>query len=109
MATTKPVIVKLMIDGELHDAMVRVDGNGEWACYTKIGRTFFFPQTGVDENGETVEFKLADHVKKHNAVNAVKPVLAEDAEPLVDAELEAWLSDGEGETDPVPADTEDGE
>lgn len=87
-----------MVDGELQDALVRVDGSGEWACKTTSGRIFFFPQSGIDPasiteqnpDGTVVEFTLADHVKKHNKANSEKPVLAEDVDTSADEEWDNW-------------------
>lgn len=104
----KPQIVKLMVDGELVDFLVQIDGNGEWACYSKGedgGRTFYFSPKGVDDKGKEIEISLAEHVKRHNAANGEKPVLADDA--VVDEqaeELAAWLG-GDG----VAADDGDGD
>lgn len=93
-----------MIDGELAECLVRVDGNGEFACYSKpdernpAGRVFFFPK----------DSDLREEVKRHNRVNAEKPIFAEDAPPLVDDELEAWLGGGDvaGDTDDEIAEDE---
>ena len=91
MAETKlPKTVKIMVDGEKTDALVRVDGNGEYALYTKPdsrnpkGRVFFFP-------GDS---DLLEEVRQHNEANKAKPVFAEDVEDTTDHELEAWLASG---------------
>lgn len=88
MATAKTV--KLMVDGELQEALVRVDANGEWACKTTSGRVFFFAPTGYDENGKEIDLTLAEQVKRHNAANSTKPVLAADVDDMTDEEWENW-------------------
>lgn len=72
--------VKLMVDGVLEESLVRTDANGEYACKTRSGRVFFFPK-GSD---------LVAEVKKHNAANSTKPVLAEDVENTDDSEWNEW-------------------
>lgn len=78
--------VKLMVDGELQEALVRVDHNGEYACKTTSGRVFFFP--AKDAKGH--ELTLAEQVKAHNAANGAKPIFADEVEGYNDEEWESW-------------------
>lgn len=73
--------VKLMFDGVLEECLVRTDGNGETECITRDDRRIYFPK----------DADLRESVKSHNEANKERPILAEDAPPLVDEELEAWL------------------
>lgn len=77
MAT--PTTVKLMVDGELEECLVRTFGD-ETHCKAKSGRVFKFPASA----------NLATEVKKHNQANAEKPVFATEADEEADAEWEAW-------------------
>lgn len=99
MAT--PKTVKLMVDGELQDALVRVDANGEWACKTTSGRVFFFPQADSEGNSLT----LAEQVKAHNAANGAKPIFAADVD--ADPFDEEWENFGSDKVSNEPETTEE--
>src|SRR5438874_10617160 len=88
-ATEIPGKVQLMVDGELQDALVRIDGKGDWVCKTTSGRVFHFsPTERVNTNPESEEtteedrpISLADQIARHNAANSERPVFAHEVGP----------------------------
>lgn len=74
-----PNTVKLMVDGELEECLVRTIAS-EIHCKALSGRVFKFP----------VDVDLASAVKRHNKANGDKPVLATEVEEAADPEWDEW-------------------
>ncbi len=76
----KSTTIKLMVDGEMEECLVRIDKSGEYVCKSTSGRFFFFPK----------DSDLREEVKRHNAANSEKPIFADDARPEDDEEWDNW-------------------